>query len=107
MPRLQINFRLMQTAMCADQEIPRPPNRDPDSEESRIPSPFPGKKRESGDPISDCRVASEHQPQWTRNMLSREYHASPFTGSMRLLFRVRDSLSEREHAAVSDERQLQ
>jgi hypothetical protein len=43
-------------------------------------------------------ASDEHQPQWTRNILSREYHASPsaLTGSMRLLFRVR----EREHAAV-------
>jgi hypothetical protein len=53
-------------------------------------------KRETGDPIQvpDSRVTSEHQPQWTRNILSREYHASALTGSMRLLvllvFRVRD-----------------
>ncbi len=69
-----------------DQEIPGPPNRDPDSRsrpnresgdfpipDSRpnrewgVPSPIPGKKnRESGDPIPDSRVTSEHQPQWTR-----------------------------------------
>ena len=36
--------------------------------------------------------------QWTRNILSREYHASALTGSMRLLFRVRERA--REHAAV-------
>ena len=41
-------------------------------------------------------ASDEHQLQWTRNILSREYHASALTGSMRLLFRVR----EREHAAV-------
>jgi hypothetical protein len=104
----------------ADQEIPGPPNRDPDSRfrgnrgfpvsrfrpsrESGIDdSPdFPKKNR--GNRESDF-LSDEYQLQWTRNMLSREYHASPFTGSMRLLFGVRDS--EREHAAVSDERPSQ
>jgi hypothetical protein len=28
--------------------------------------------------------SDEHQLQWTRNILSREYHASALTGSMRL-----------------------
>jgi hypothetical protein len=104
-----------------DQEIPGPPNRDPDSRfrpnrESGIPcfpipaesgseSPdFPKKPGNRGNRESDF-LSDEYQLQWTRNILSREYHASAFTGSMRLLFRVRDS--EREHAAVSDEHQLQ
>jgi hypothetical protein len=46
---------------------------------------------------------SEHQLQWTRNILSREYHASALTlagslhaSALRVPFRVR----EREHAAV-------
>jgi hypothetical protein len=48
-------------------------------------------------------AASDEHPsqlhwQWTRNILSREYHASALTGSMRLLFRVRER--ELEHAAV-------
>jgi hypothetical protein len=68
--------------------------------ESGIPSPIPGKKigNRGRFGASDSRFPSEseHQPQWTRNILSREYHASALTGSMRLLFRVR----EREHAAV-------
>ena len=68
--------------------------------ESGIPSPIPGKKSgigaDSGGSDSRFPSESEHQPQWTRNILSREYHASALTGSMRLLFRVR----EREHAAV-------
>ena len=34
-------------------------------------------------------MGDEHQPQWTQQILSREYHASALTGSMRLLFRVR------------------
>jgi len=73
--------------------------------ESGIPSPIPGKKSGNrGNRESDF-LSDEYQLQWTRNILSREYHASAFTGSMRLLFRVRDS--EREHAAVSDEHQLQ
>ncbi len=74
--------------------------------ESGIPSPIqvPGKKSGNrGNRESDF-LSDEYQLQWTRNILSREYHASAFTGSMRLLFRVRDS--EREHAAVSDEHQL-
>ncbi len=63
-----------------------------------------GKSGESGIRF----LSDEYQLQWTRNILSREYHASAFTGtgSMRLLlFRVRDS--ERAHAAVSAEHQLQ
>ncbi len=59
----------------------------------QVPSPIPGKKsgiaggRFGG---SDSRFPSEseHQPQWTRNILSRQYHSSALTGSMRLLFRV-------------------
>ena len=69
--------------------------------------PIPGQKMGNrGNRESDF-LSDEYQLQWTRNILvlSREYHASAFTGSMRLLFRVRDS--EREHAAVSDEHQLQ
>jgi hypothetical protein len=83
-----------------------------------FPSPFPGqignrgfpprfpakKSGNRGNRESDF-LSDEYQLQWTQNILSREYHASAFTGSMRLLFRVRDS--EREHAAVSDEHQLQ
>ena len=65
---------------------------------------FPKNPGNRGNRESDF-LSDEYQLQWTRNILSREYHASAFTGSMRLLFRVRDS--EREHAAVSDERQLQ
>ena len=59
---------------------------------------FPKKSGNRGNRESDF-LSDEYQLQWTRNILSREYHASAFTGSMRLLFRVRDS--EREHAAVS------
>jgi hypothetical protein len=110
----------------ADQEIPGPANRDPDSRsrpnrESGIPcfpaksgnrgfpgpsgGPIPGQKSGNrGNRESDF-LSDEYQLQWTRNILSREYHASALTGSMRLLFRFRDS--EREHAAVSDEHQLQ
>ena len=111
--------------ICPDQETPGPANRDPDSRsrpnrESGIPcfpipaesgsqSPdFPKKPGNRGNRESDF-LSDEYQLQWTRNILvlSREYHASAFTGSMRLLFRVRDS--EREHAAVSgdSEHQLQ
>ena len=117
---------LVGPTVTSDQEIPGPPNRDPDSRfrpnrESGIPcfpipaesgndspdfpSPdFPKKPGNRGNRESDF-LSDEYQLQWTRNILSREYHASAFTGSMRLLFRVRDS--EREHAAVSDEHQLQ
>ena len=72
-----------------------------------FPPRFPAKNSGNrGNRESDF-LSDEYQLQWTRNILvlSREYHASAFTGSMRLLFRVRDS--EREHAAVSDEHQLQ
>jgi hypothetical protein len=78
------------------QNCPRVPRR------TRTPGKKPSQKRKRGDPTPDSRLgvtsASEHQPaQWTRNiLLSGEYHASALTGSMRLLFRVR----EREHAAV-------
>jgi hypothetical protein len=75
----------------------------PANRESGSP-PFPKKPGNRGNRESDF-LSDEHQLQWTRNILSREYHASAFTGSMRLLFRLRDS--EREHAAVSDEHQLQ
>jgi hypothetical protein len=111
------HWHLCQWSERSDQEIPGPPNRDPDSRfrpnrESGIPcfpipaesgseSPdFPKKPGNRRNRDSDF-LSDEYQLQWTRNILSREYHASAFTGSMRLLFRVRDS--EREHAAVSDE----
>jgi hypothetical protein len=64
---------------------------------------FPEKTGKSGNRNRGNResdfLSDEYQLelQWTRNILSREYHANAFTGSMRLLFRVRDS--EREHAA--------
>ncbi len=74
-----------------DQEIPGPPNRDPDSRfrpnrESGIPcfpipaesgseSPdFPKNPGNRGNRESDF-LSDEYQLQWTRNILSREYHA--------------------------------
>ena len=99
------------SGFLSDQEIPGPPNRDPRADsrfrpnrESGIPcfpipaesgndspdfpSPdFPKKPGNRGNRESDF-LSDEYQLQWTRNILSREYHASAFTGSMRLLFRV-------------------
>ncbi len=66
----------------------------PDSRFRRIgESPFPENPGNRGNWESDF-LSDEYQLQWTRSILSREYLASAFTGSMRLLFRVRESDSD-------------
>ncbi len=68
-----------------------------------FPPRFPAKKSGNrGDRESDF-LSDEYQLQWTRNILSREYHASAFTGSWYAapIQGPRQSDSEREHAAVS------
>ena len=52
-------------------------------------SPFPEKLGNGGIGNPGGFLSDEHQLQWTRNILSREYHASALTCSMRVLFRVR------------------
>jgi hypothetical protein len=111
-----------------DQDTPGPPPPGPRfpfaAESGNGDSPFPARfpipaNQETGNPrfprkTPGNRGNPSREPRLllTRNILSREHHAvgtsaSALTSSMRLLFRVRDSERDSEHAAVSDDSEYQ